>query len=113
LTYKPYSFILDKYRSNLYQLSHMSLIDLFRPKWRHSNQPVRYTAVEKLTDETLLARIAKNDSDENVRSAAVRKLTNRALLTDLAKSAKHRNVRLKAGSALYCVLPVSVRDKIC
>jgi hypothetical protein len=40
----------------------MAFIDLFRPKWKHSNWQVRETAVKKLTDQAVLDEVAKNDS---------------------------------------------------
>jgi hypothetical protein len=53
----------------------MNFLDLFRPKWKHSQPRVRRAAVEKLTDQALLGEIAKTDSDRDVRMAAVKELT--------------------------------------
>jgi hypothetical protein len=36
----------------------MSLRELFRPKWKHSNPGVRAAAVAKLTNQALLGQIA-------------------------------------------------------
>ena len=66
----------------------MGLKDLFLPKWKHSDSDVRLTAVKKLTDQRVLAEIAKNDGDWNASQAAVEKLTDQTLLADLAKTSR-------------------------
>ena len=48
----------------------MAFVDLFRPKWKHSNCIVRKLAVEKLTDKVILTEVANTDSDWNVRKLA-------------------------------------------
>ena len=53
----------------------MFLADLFRPKWKHSKPSVRLDAIKALTDQALLAKIAKTDSDPEVRDAAEKRLT--------------------------------------
>ena len=40
----------------------MPIADLFRPRWRHSDWKVRRAAVKDLTDQAVLAGIAKTDS---------------------------------------------------
>lgn len=39
----------------------MNIFDLFRPKWKHSNPYVCKASVKELTDQALLAEIAKTD----------------------------------------------------
>jgi hypothetical protein len=48
----------------------MALLDLFRPKWKHSNWEVRCAAVGAISDEHILAEIATTDSHELVRGVA-------------------------------------------
>ena len=71
----------------------MGFLDLFRPKWKHSEFSVRREAVEKLTDQNLLAEIAKSDKDSVVRIIAVEKLTDQNLLAEIAKNDKDFDVR--------------------
>jgi len=52
----------------------MKLIDLFRPKWKHSDPAVRLAAVENLTYYKKLAYVVKNDKDIDVRDKAINKL---------------------------------------
>jgi hypothetical protein len=54
----------------------MALVDLFKPKWKHSDVTVRMNAVRSLdpSETTTLAQIARNDSDEGVRRLAIRRL---------------------------------------
>jgi hypothetical protein len=56
--------------------------------------PMRYRAVEKITDQSLLADIARADSDPGVRQAAIAKLTDQAALAEMAKTAVDPAVRL-------------------
>ena len=57
----------------------MGFMDLFRPKWQHCNWSVREVAVEKLTDQGVLAEAATHDPDESVRLAAVEKMENQGI----------------------------------
>ena len=74
----------------------MALMDLFRPKWKHSNWDVRKGAVTELADETLLARIAKSDKHAAVRKAAVGRVEDQALLGEIATNDEDRGVRMAA-----------------
>lgn len=71
----------------------MSLKDLFRPHWKHSNRLVRLAAVKGLEDETLLETIAREDPDEEVRQAAVRRIDSQEVLSQVAMTAVDRYVR--------------------
>ena len=64
----------------------MGLLDLFRPKHKHSNVEVRLDAVRQLgEDETsTLTEVAKKDPEAKVREIALRKLSDPDLLTSLA-----------------------------
>jgi hypothetical protein len=48
----------------------MGLLDMFRPKWKHSDWHIRESAVKNLTDQVLLAKIAVRDKDWHVREMA-------------------------------------------
>lgn len=52
----------------------MSIMDLFRPKWKNSNLVVRMNAVKELNDKTILSEIANNDEHPDVRKVAHTKL---------------------------------------
>jgi hypothetical protein len=64
----------------------MTFMDLFRPKWKHSNFKVRCAAIEQISDQTMLINIARNDKDENVRKAAVNKINDQAVLAEITRS---------------------------
>jgi hypothetical protein len=73
----------------------MGIVDLFKPKWKHSDREKRERAVEELTDQTLLTEIAKNDEDARVRTAAVNNpnLTDQILLAEIVKDSVGSDVR--------------------
>lgn len=52
----------------------MNLLDLVRPRWRHSNPTVRSAAVKKLTDLRILVALAKDKLDNHVRIDAGERL---------------------------------------
>ena len=74
----------------------MRFMDLFRPKWKNSNELVREQAVEELTDQAALADVARNDESERVRSSALEKLTDKAVVADIAKNHEDGSVRKSA-----------------
>jgi hypothetical protein len=104
----------------------MSFIDIFRPRWDHSDgteagravksisnqmllakiakkartEQARSSAVENLTDQALLAEITKTDGEASVRARAVAKLTNQAVLAEVAKADKDGSVRRTAAERL-------------
>jgi hypothetical protein len=51
------------------------LVDLIRPRWKHSAYRVRLAAVAGLTDQKVLAQLAKHDISPDVQVAATAKLT--------------------------------------
>ena len=110
----------------------MSLFErLFKPAWQSEDYQKRIKAVEKITDQrklariareapcghtrgeaigklngthqTLFADIAKNDTDENARHAAVKKLEwqYQDLFAHIAKNDKDEEVRMAAIEKLY------------
>jgi len=69
---------------------------LFRPAWDSKNEKRAVKAVEKLTDEVLLARIAKEARCWRARIAAVEKLTDQNVLADIAENANEYHLRKAA-----------------
>lgn len=63
----------------------MGLMDIFRPKWKHSDSNVRMAAVETLTDQVVLAEIARTDENRKVCEAAFGKLTDQSILAGIAR----------------------------
>ena len=59
----------------------MSIINYLKPKWKNSSWSIRLTAVEKITSQALLAKIAIEDLDLRVRIAAVKKIKDQTLLS--------------------------------
>ena len=78
----------------------MAFMDLFKPRFKHSNSRVREEAVKRLKDQNLLKHIAKNDEISYVREVAVEKLKDQKLLLDIAKKDENYWVRLKAWKQL-------------
>ena len=79
----------------------MEFMDLFRPKWKHSNWRVRLATVRVLTDQNILGQVARGDSDGHVRVAAAEKLVDHVLAqaayAEVAKtSGEDLDVRLAA-----------------
>ena len=76
----------------------MALIDLIRPRWKHSDYAVRFNAVARLTDQATLAEVAKNDNEPELRMNAAQKLTDQAMAqaiyVEVATTAKqHQRTR--------------------
>jgi hypothetical protein len=71
----------------------MGFLDFVHPGWRNSDRVVRLKAVEKLTDQATLVRVAKRDDCVSIRLAAIRLLTDQAVLTNIANSDKDEGVR--------------------
>src|ERR1035441_4504840 len=74
----------------------MEFMDLFRPKWRHSEANVRLAAVRMLTDQNILAQVAKTADFDDVRIAAVEELNDESVLTEFAGADRNWDVRLAA-----------------
>jgi hypothetical protein len=53
----------------------MGFLDLFRPKWRHSDVEVRSEAVRELDDAALLARVLEGDDEPRIRRIALKKIS--------------------------------------
>jgi len=77
----------------------MGFIDLFRPKWRHSDIDVRAEAVRSLGADqfTALVQVAQKDKDARVRRIAVKRLDDPRLLADIAVHDPDEGIRELAG----------------
>ena len=55
----------------------MGFLDLFRPRWKHSDPAVRIDAVKSLTPEDVveLGHVVKRDKDARVRRLALKKIS--------------------------------------
>jgi Domain of Unknown Function (DUF349) len=53
----------------------MGFLDLFRPKWRHSDVEVRAEAVRDLDDAALLSRVLEDDAEARIRRIALKKIS--------------------------------------
>ena len=73
----------------------MSLLDKFRPDWKHSDADVRADAVRLLGPSAVetLTELARTDPDAKVRSLAMRKLEDPDLLLELSKSDEDEKLR--------------------
>ncbi len=73
----------------------MGLLDLFRPKWKHSRGDVRLEAVRELgEDETsTLSEIARRDPDAKIREVALRKLSDPKLLNEPSRDEPDPSLR--------------------
>ena len=78
----------------------MGLFDLFRPKWKHSDAEVRARAVRQLTDEILLAQVARTDPEPRIRRIAIKRIFDTALLGELAANDPDQEVREAAQDKL-------------
>lgn len=78
----------------------MGLVDLFRPKYRHSDVAVRAQAVRALSadDAGILTTIAKTDRDASIRRIAIDKLGQPELLAEIAAGESDSAVRAAAAT---------------
>ena len=92
----------------------MGFLDLFRPKWRHSDANVRAEAVRALAadDAAILKQVVQQDTDPRVRRIALKKIADAELLSELAEhdpdEGLRRDAAEKAGEML---LDVALADK--
>src|SRR3954471_3026132 len=77
----------------------MGIVDLFRPKHRHSDVRVRTEAVRALTsdDAATLIQIARTDRDVGVRRLAIERISTADVLADIAAAEPERSLRDFAG----------------
>ncbi len=84
----------------------MSLVDYFRPKWKHSDAEVRASAVRQLgTEEVdILHSIARHDSDAAVRRIAIKKISDPAILLEVAQNDPDESLRQIAAETANTLL---------
>ncbi len=84
----------------------MGIVDLFRPKWKHSDAEVRATAVQKLGPEEMeaLVGIARDDGDPAVRRIAIKKIEDPLILIELAQSETDKTLQRMAADKANGVL---------
>ena len=77
----------------------MGLLDLFRPKWKHSRADVRLEAVRELGEDDLptLREVALRDPEVKVRELALRRIPDAVALTELAREETVASLRELAG----------------
>ncbi len=71
-------------------------MSLFSPAYRSRDPEERLKAVAELSDQNILAELAKNDDSPRVRQAAVAKVTDQELLVDIALNGKEIDARVAA-----------------
>ena len=76
----------------------MGFLDLFRPRWKHSDPAIRIEAVKSLTPEDLveLGHVVKRDKDARVRRLALKKISEPALLEEVAEHDPDESLRRDA-----------------
>ena len=77
----------------------MGFLDLFRPKWKHSDPNVRLEAIKDLSAEDDLPRlmqVARHDRDVRVRRIAVKKIDDPELLIEVAGAEPDEDLRRDA-----------------
>src|SRR5262245_28536806 len=62
----------------------MSLLEFLRPKWKHRDPAIREQAVRTMKDQQKLEGIVTDDDSEPVRLAAVSRITNETILARIA-----------------------------
>lgn len=77
----------------------MGIVDLFRPKYRHSNVQVRAEAIRALTadDAAVLVQVARTDRDVGIRRLAIEKIQEADVLAEIASAETERSLRDFAG----------------
>ena len=73
----------------------MNILELFKPKWQHSDPFIREEGVRKLKDQELLTSIFENDDDQDIRQIALMKLENKRYVINVAEN-KEEDVDIRA-----------------
>jgi hypothetical protein len=74
----------------------ISIFDGCTPDYKNKDPKIRIAAIEKITNQKLLANIVFEDTIELVREAAVVRLTDQVLLSKIAIEHKNAYTRLTA-----------------
>jgi hypothetical protein len=82
----------------------MSLIDLFKPKYKHSDTQVRMEAVRSLDSQyqEILIEIARQDESTEIRKLALKKIHNPPALLQISKQEDTTAEIRKIAHTLYC-----------
>ncbi len=91
----------------------MGLLDVFRPRWKHSNPAIRMEALKTLEDDEALAQAASHDSDERIRRVAIRQMIDPWRLKNVAHVQSDEKLRAMAqGRAreLFVEIALSSRE---
>ena len=89
------------------------LIDIFGPRWKHSNYIKRRDAVEQIANQEILLQIARRDLSHFVRQAAVERLADQSAIAKIAVTDCHKWVRQVAVRKLSdqcAIAEIAVRD---
>jgi hypothetical protein len=81
-------------------LAHDIFSDIIRKSKKSGDSSIRMDAVRILTNQSMLADLAKNDINHSVREAAVAKLTDQEVLAQIAKYDVILDVRIAAAKKL-------------
>ena len=84
----------------------MSLLDKFRPEWKHTDAEVRADAVRQLgpSAKQTLAEIARTDADAKIRAIAIKKIEDVGLLREIAASDSDAKVQAVAQDRAHQLL---------
>ncbi|MDX2021069.1 MAG: hypothetical protein SF187_12585 [Deltaproteobacteria bacterium] len=91
----------------------MGLLDVFRPRWKHSNPEVRLEAVKTLDDDEVLAQAASRDEDDRIRRLAIKQLIDPWRLKNVASvqsDEKLRAMALGRARELFVEIALSGRE---
>ncbi len=94
----------------------MGFLDLFRPRWKHSDPAIRIDAVKSLTPEDVveLGQVVRRDKDARVRRLALKKISDPALLEEVAEHDPDEALRRDAAdkrSELLLSVALSAEDE--
>ncbi len=94
----------------------MGFLDLFRPRWKHSDPAIRIDAVKSLTPEDVveLGHVVRRDKDARVRRLALKKISDPALLEEVAEHDPDEALRRDAAdkrSELLLSVALSAEDE--
>jgi hypothetical protein len=59
-------------------------IDFWKPGWKHPDPKMRIRTVRRMTSNVVLADVISHEDNFSVRKAAVERLTDQALLAEIA-----------------------------
>jgi hypothetical protein len=84
----------------------MGFLDLFKPKWKHSNADVRAEAVKQMSadDLAILAQVVRQDPDARIRRIALKKIEDPGVLDEVADSDTDEALRKDAAEKASTLL---------